>query len=118
MSLKKNVGKAFLKLLQHHFLKRYPMHKIFNCNTVKISYCCMRNMESVTSSHSKQILNPGKEYFEWNCRVRNECPLDNKCLTPNILYEGKISDKTNNKCKRYLGASETPFKKRMNDEPY
>ena len=40
-------------------------------------------------------------------RVRNECPLGNKCLTSNIVYEAKVSSKTNNECKRYLGASET-----------
>ena len=63
MRVKTNVGKTFLKLLQRHFPKRHRMYKIFNRNTVKISYCCMRNMESVISSHNKQILNPSKEYF-------------------------------------------------------
>ena len=113
MNVKTNVGKAFLKLLQCHFPKRDPMHKIFNRNTVKINYCCMRNMESVISSHNKQILNPSKKYFGCNCRVRNESPFDNKCLTPNIVYEATVSNKTNNEFKRYLGASETPFKERF-----
>ena len=54
MKVKTNVGKTFL--LQHHFPKRHPMQKIFNRNTVKISYCCMRNRESVISSHNKEIL--------------------------------------------------------------
>ena len=36
-----------------------------------------------------------------------------KCLTPNIVHEAKVFNKTNNKCKRYLGASETPFKERF-----
>ena len=67
------------------------MHKILNRNTVKISYCCMRNIESVISPRNKQILNPNKEYFGCNRRVRNECPLDNKCLTTNIVYDAKVS---------------------------
>ena len=113
MNVKTNVGKTFLKLLQRHFPKRHPMHKMLNRNTVKISYCCMRNMESVTSSRNKQILNPTKENFGCNCRVWNECPLDNNCLTPNIVYGAKVSNKTNNECKRYIGASETLFKKRF-----
>ena len=70
-------------------------------------------MKSVISSQNKQILNPCREYFGCNCRVQNECPLDNKCLTPNIVYEAHVSNKTNNKCKRYHGASETPFKERF-----
>ena len=113
MNLKTNMGKTFLKLLQRHFLKRHSMHKIFNRNAVKISYCCMRNMECVILSRNKQILNLSKEYFGCNYRVRNECPLDNKCLTPSIVYEAKVTNKTNNECKRYLGASETPFKERF-----
>ena len=107
MNLKTNMGKTFLKLLQRHFLKRHSMHKIFNRNAVKISYCCMRNMESVILSRNKQILNLSKEYFGCNYKVRN------KCLTPSTVYEAKVSNKTNNECKRYLGASETPFKERF-----
>ena len=37
MNVKTNVGKTFLKLLQRHFTKRLPMHKIFNRNKVKIN---------------------------------------------------------------------------------
>ena len=29
------------------------LHKIFNKNTVKISYSCMKNINSVISSHNK-----------------------------------------------------------------
>ena len=69
------MGKTSLKLLQRLFPKRHPIHIILNRDTVTISYCCMRNMKSVTSSRKKQILNPSKEYFGCNCRVWNEfCP--------------------------------------------
>ena len=78
-----------------------------------IFFIALWETESEISPHSKQILNPGKEYFEWNCRVRNECNLDNKCLTPNIAYEAKVSNETNDECKMYLGASETTFKERF-----
>ena len=70
-------------------------------------------MESDILSRNKQILNLSKEYFGCNYRVRNKCPLDNKCLTTSIVYEAKVCNKTNNECKRYLGASETPFKERF-----
>ena len=113
MNVKTNVGKTFLKLLQRHFPKPHLMSNLFNRNTVKISYFCMRSMESVISSHNKQILNPSREYFRYNRRVRNECHLDNKYLTPNIVHEAKVSNKANNECKRYLGASETPFRERF-----
>ena len=76
----------------------------------------MRNLESVISSHNKQVLNPSKEYFGCNCRVIDKCPLGSKCLTPDIVYEAKNvyeASKTNNESKRYLGASVTPFKERL-----
>ena len=73
----------------------------------------MRNIETVIWSHKKHILNPGKEYFGRNSRLSNECPLDNKCLTSNIVYKPKVSNKTNNECKKYFDASETAFKERF-----
>ena len=36
-----------------------------------------------------------------------------ECLTPNIMYETKVSDETSNDCKRYFSASETSFKERL-----
>ena len=63
----------------------------------------MKNMGSVIPSHNKQILNPSKEHFRHNCRPRDEFPWNNKCFTPNIMYEA------NDECKTYIGASETSF---------
>ena len=39
-SVKTNLGKEFFKLLKRHFPKRHKMSKIFNKNTVKLSYSC------------------------------------------------------------------------------
>ena len=39
LDVRTNVGKLFLKLLDHHFPRAHKFYKIFNCNTVKISYC-------------------------------------------------------------------------------
>ena len=72
---------------------------------VKKTYFCLRYMESVMLSQKKQVLNQSKEYFGCNYRVRDECPLDNKCLTPKSVYEAKMCNETSDKCKRYLGAS-------------
>ena len=58
LSVKTNVGRIFLKLIQKHFPKGNSLNKIFNKNTVKVSYSCMGNISSIISSHSKNILNP------------------------------------------------------------
>ena len=70
-------------------------------------------MDSIILSHNKQILNLSKEYFGCNCKVTNECPLNNKNVTLNIVYEAKVSNETKGECKIYCGASEAPFKERF-----
>ena len=86
------------------------MHKIFNKNTVKISYSCMNNISSILSTHNKNILNPRQTFFGCNCRNKDNCPLDGECLTPNIIYRADIA--TDNDHKFYYGTSETTFKHR------
>ena len=80
-SAKTNAGKVFLKLLKKHFPASHILHKIFNKSTVKISYSCMKNINFVISSHSKNILNPRTASFGCNCRKKESCPLNGECLT-------------------------------------
>ena len=84
LSVKTNIGKLFFKMLKKNFPKSNPFSKIFNKNTIKISYSCTRNMKSIISSHNKQILILKNKQVGCNGRVKNSCQLDNKCLTPNI----------------------------------
>ena len=55
---KTNIGKIFVNLINKHFPKTNNVHKIFNKNTVKISYSCMSNISSAISGHNKNLLNP------------------------------------------------------------
>ena len=50
-----NVGKRFLNLLDKHFPPNNQLHKIFNRNTVKVSYSCTPNMGSIIKSHNKKL---------------------------------------------------------------
>ena len=56
MNVETNIGKTFLKLVKKHFPCNNSFHKIFNKNTIKISYSCMRNISSIIASHNKSIL--------------------------------------------------------------
>ena len=67
LSVKANIGKLFFKLLKKHFPKSNPLSKIFNKNTIKISYSCTRNMKSIMSSHNKKILTPKNKQVRCNC---------------------------------------------------
>ena len=67
----------------------------------------MKNMGSIISSYNKQVLQPRNKNYGCNCRQKEDFPLDNKCLTPNIIYKAQITNKTNDEHEKYLGAAET-----------
>ena len=49
-----NVGKHLLSLLDKHFPPHNKFHKIFNINTVKISYSCLPNMKIIPNNYKRQ----------------------------------------------------------------
>ena len=91
------------------------MHKILNKNTVKVSYSCKKDMDSIISGHNHNILNPKEKSFGCNCRKKDSCPLNGKCLTPKLIYYAGVSKETNSDQKVYFGLAETTFKERYND---
>ena len=111
-NVKTNIGKTFLQLLSKHFPKDHQMYKIFNKNTLKVSYSCscMNNVSSILSTHNKNILNPKQTSFGCNCRNKDNCSLNGECLTPNIIRCADIT--TDNDHKFYYGTSEITFEKR------
>ena len=50
----------FLALVDKHVPKDYKLRKIFNHNTIKISYSCMNNTKQIIDNHNKRILNSSK----------------------------------------------------------
>ena len=72
----------------------------------------MRNMGSIISAHNRSILSPPKTNFGCNCRNKNTCPLQNKCLTPNIIYQADVTNNVDEERRVYFGLAETPFKER------
>ena len=110
-SVKTNVGKIFLKLIKKHFLKDNSLNKIFNKNTVKVSYSCMDNISSIIQSHNKNILSPvSNTKYGSNCRSKESCPLQNKCLTPKIVYRADVKNVTNDKKRFTLELQKHPLK--------
>ena len=86
------IGKSFLSFLDLHFPRNHIYSSIFNRNEIKVSYSCMQNIKSVISNHNMKVLNNTAEIQEGcNCRNKNNCSLDRKCLTTNIIYEAQIT---------------------------
>ena len=111
-----DVGKQFLRLLDLHFPRHDPLHKIFNRNSVKVNYGCLPNMKAKISSHNKKILDEKDPLPSGNCNCRraNECPLPDKCTIPNVLYEATVTSEIAGYTSRvYKGVSQPPFKSRF-----
>ena len=76
---------------------------------------CMKNMEYLIKSRNKQLLRQHQETQEpttrqCNCRSRNSCPLDGKCLS--VVYMATL--RTENEKHHYIGMTEGTFKERYN----
>ena len=65
--------------------------------------------------HNKKIINPLKDNITktFKCIRQQQCPLNEKCLTNNVLYKASITpNKEKSKTKIYHSVSETAFKLR------
>ena len=88
-----------------HFPNNHKLRKIFNRNTVKISYSCMNNTKQIIDNHNKRILTASIQIDNTataaaaaaaaasidnnktcNCRQKNTCPLDGNCLQSSVIY--------------------------------
>ena len=106
-----NIGKEFLKLINKHFPADHKYHSLFNRSNLKISYCCMPNIEKIIKGHNSKILNVQHgESRSCNCRVKECCPLNGKCLTSCLVYKADLVSEDAKKV--YYGACEGSFKER------
>ena len=115
MSVATNIGKCFLKLVNSVFHKQHLLNKIFNANTLKVSYSCMPNIGSIIKGHNGKILTknlkqPTTNANECNCRIKDQCPMQQKCLTKCVVYQAIVTTPSNGKQETYIGITENSFK--------
>ena len=115
LNVKTNIVKVLLKLVRKHFTRSHKLSKIFNLNTIKISYSSMPNVKNLIKQHNSKILNKDRDKIQrpCNCRIKESCPLNGKCLHQCMVYKAEVS--TNTTYKEYYGASERVFKSRYNN---
>ena len=110
--VKTNVGYEFLKIVKECFPPGHKIHKILNKNTIKISYSTMPNMDQIMSSHNNIVLkNRKQEEKACNCK-RTECPFQNKCILPGVVYQATVSHPSI-ETKNYVGMTAPNFKTRL-----
>ena len=61
LNVKTNIGKEFFKLICKNFPRNHSFRKIFNLNTIKISYSSMTNMKSLIKQHKRKGFEEPKE---------------------------------------------------------
>ena len=111
-----SIGSQFFRILNKHFPEGHKFHKIYNRNTVKLSCSCAPNAARIIKSINSKILchdSATSDAKECNCRDKNSCPLQKKCLTKSVVYEATLTTATQEKFK-YLGLTEGTFKERYN----
>ncbi len=114
-----NLGRKFFYLLDKCFPPGHILHKLLNRNTVKLSYSCMPNIKQIISTHNKAVLKkcepkPNLNPRTCNCRNNTMCPLDNKCMTPSVVYQATVKRHDTNTEETYVGLTEHSFKTRYN----
>ena len=115
LNIKNNIGKMFFNYIDKHFPPEHPLHKIFNRNTLKLSYSCTDSFEKIVKKHNNHIIRtkttPKTSEPTCSCSNKQNCPLNQNCKANNIVYKATVS--TKNDEKYYIGLSKTDFKKRL-----
>ena len=116
-----NVAKTFLTLIDKYFPKNKRLSKIFNRNTIKVSYSCLPNVKQTISNNNHRLLqlHRMKESTQdsklCNCREKkSSCPHDGNCLTKCVVYKATVTETTSNSEETYIGLIENEFKTRFN----
>ena len=127
-NVKTNVAQNFLQLIDKHFPTTNKLYKIFNWHTVRVSYGCLENMKTYITKHNKRILNKhatqtnankndtrqtvNNETQQCNCRQRDACPVEGKCLSASLVYQADVTTADNGETKSYVGVTGGEFKGR------
>ena len=122
-----SIARYFIHLVDSCFPFDHPLKPICNRMNLKVSYSCCKNISQIISNHNSSILSKFHESksptdntndtttdnTNCNCRNRNNCPLNNECLTANVVYRARIACENNpSKYKIYIGACQGAWKYR------
>ena len=119
-SVKTNIIKLFLSLIDKHFPKGHKLHKCFNRNTVKVTYCTLSNMMDKIENHNSKILGKESESKveivngvpKRCCEDQANCPfMPDRCDQTNVVYQADVHAE-DTPIMSYYGLPENELKKR------
>lgn len=112
--VKTNVAKRFLAAIESSFPKEHILNKIFNKNTIKVSYSCMANIKTIIDCHNKkQMANTNIDKRPCNCRDKSKCPLQGDCRQSSVVYQATVRTSSPENTETYVGLTDTEFKIRL-----
>lgn len=87
----------FVNLLNKHSLKTPLMYKLFNRNTVKLSYICTSNLSNIIKRLIKRNSNleedeTGGNKVVFNCRIKKNGSLIRICCRERAVYCAKVEN--------------------------
>jgi len=113
-NVKTKISSIFLRLIKDIFHTKHPLHKMFNKNTLKLSYS--PNLEqTIITAHNKSVTKCNTAPISQagcNCRNVETCPLQGECTIPNIVYQANEFVPLNVTVEKYVGIFSTAFKAR------
>ena len=69
----------------------------------------MNNVKSIISKHNTRITGKSKPQCEvidpCTCRDKKTCPLQEKCMTKDMVYKATVTTSNTNSTKHYIGMS-------------
>ena len=77
----------------------------------------MNNDKNIISKHNKRIIRKSQPRVintaSCNCKNKETCPEQNKCMSKDIVYKATISTCCTNDTKHYIGMTLNTFKERF-----
>ena len=116
------IGRKCLRLIDNCFPAGHKLRKIFNRNTIKLSYSCMPNVTQILKGHNQSVLvksaQPTREQAlekACNSRKKEQCPLEENCLSKGIVYQAQVTSARKTETDVVLTATE--FNVRFRNHP-
>jgi len=103
-----------LSLVDVCFPPSHPLHKIFNRNSVIVSYRTCPNIKQIISAHNKKILKKQTPKQTKPCTCRTEpCPVEGRCQEESTIYQATVTHKSTESGtethETYVGLASTTF---------